>query len=46
MGRYCPPFYGKSKFYSKKKARAEKKIAKQQAIIKVCDEELAKIAQN
>ena len=42
MGQICPPLYGKSKFYAKKKARAEKKIAKLQEIIKVCDEELAK----
>lgn len=42
MGLICPPVYGKSKFYAKKKARAEKKIAKLQEIIKVCNEELAK----
>lgn len=42
MGLACPPLYGKSNFYAKKKARAEKKIAKLQEIIRVCDEELAK----
>lgn len=46
MGRYCPPLYGKSKFYIKKKARAEKKIEKLQAIIKICDEELKKVSQD
>lgn len=35
-------FQSKSKFYTKKKANAEKKIAKLQGIIKVCDEKLAK----
>lgn len=36
------PLYGKSEFYAKKKAKAEKKIAKQNEIIKACDEEIAK----
>lgn len=35
------PFYGNSKFYAKKKARTEKKIAKLQEVIKVCDEKLS-----
>lgn len=42
MGLAFPPLYGKSNFYAKKKARAERKIAKLQEIIRVCDEELAK----
>lgn len=41
MGLAAPPYYGNSKFYAKKKARAEKKIAKLQEVIKVCDEKLS-----
>ena len=40
MGHICPPLYGKSKFYAKKKAKAMKKIAKLQNVVKVCDEKL------
>lgn len=40
MGHELPPFYGKSKFYEKKKARALKKIAKLQNVVKVCDEKI------
>lgn len=37
------PWFGKSKnFYAKKKAKALKRIAKQNAIIKLCDEALGK----
>ena len=42
MGWMCPPLYGKSKFYAKKKAKAEKKIAELQEIVKVCDEQIKK----
>lgn len=42
MGWIAPPFYGKSKFYYKKKNKAEKKIAKLQEVIKICDEKLKK----
>lgn len=40
MGHEFPPLYGKSKFYAKKKARALKKIAKLQNVVKVCDEKI------
>lgn len=40
MGHAFPPLYGKSKFYAKKKAKAMKKIAKLQNVVKVCDEKL------
>ena len=40
MGHICPPLYGKSKFYEKKKAKALKKIAKLQEVVKVCDEKI------
>lgn len=40
MGHALPPYYGKSKFYEKKKAKALKKIAKLQEVVKVCDEKL------
>ena len=42
MGQSLPPFYGKSKFYANKKAKALKKIAKLQEVVKECDKELAK----
>ena len=41
---HCKPFYGESvEFYEKEKAKALKKIAKQEEIIAVCDEEIAKL---
>lgn len=42
MGWRCPPLYGnkKSKFYANKIAKAERKIGKQQAIIRACQENL------
>ena len=43
FGEDFPPFYGKSlkgKFYAWKKKRAEKRIAKAEKTIKVCDEVL------
>ena len=44
FGERCPPFYGESvEFYEKEKAKALKKIAKQEEIIAVCDEEIAKL---
>ena len=44
MGRWLPPLYGQSvEFYEKKKAKAVEEIAKQQAIIDACNEEIAKI---
>ena len=42
MGIALPPLYGKSKFYANKKAKALKKIAKLQEVVKECDKELAK----
>jgi hypothetical protein len=37
------PWFGKSKkFYIKKKAKALKTIAKQNAIVKICDEAIEK----
>lgn len=48
MGIELPPFYGKSKFYQHKKSKAlskiaklQEKIAKQHAIVKECDKNLA-----
>lgn len=40
MGLIMQPLYGKSKFYEKKKAKALKKIAKLQDVVKVCDEKI------
>lgn len=41
---FCKPFYGDSvEFYEKKKAKALKEIAKQQEIVDVCNEEIAKL---
>ena len=40
FGDACPPLYGKSKFYANKKARALKKIAKLEEVVKVCDEKI------
>ena len=49
MGLACPPLYGKSKFYANKKAKSLKKIEKLQAkitalnaVVEVCNKELAK----
>lgn len=46
MGQWCPPFYGKSKFYAKKKQKAIKKIDKLNNVIAECDREIAKAAKN
>ena len=41
---HCKPLYGESvEFYEKKKAKALKEIAKQEDIIAVCEEEIAKL---
>lgn len=40
MGQMAPPVYGKSKFYQRKKERALKRIAKNTAIIEICDKYL------
>lgn len=42
MGWGCPPYYGKKKsnFYAKKIAKAEKCIAKQNAIIAECKKQI------
>lgn len=41
MGAMCPPYYGKSKYYAWRKKLAVKRIAKEQAVIKKCDEKIA-----
>ena len=46
MGIMLPPLYGTSKFYANKKAKALKKIAELQEVIKECDKELAKLEKN
>lgn len=49
MGNKCPPFYGKSDFWSKKRDKAVEKILKYEAkikhlrqVIKECDSEISK----
>lgn len=43
MGWQFPPAYGKSvEFYVKEKAKALKKIAELEEVVKACDEEIAK----
>ncbi|MEG2541093.1 MAG: hypothetical protein RSB59_04935 [Clostridia bacterium] len=44
MGAGCPPLYGnkKSNFYQNKIDKANKIIAEQEAIIALCEKEIAK----
>lgn len=40
------PWYGKEKYWTKQRAKAVAKVEKYNNIIKVCDEEIAKVKQD